>query len=424
MARTYSLFDAPPPPSAAPPETVSVGALTAQIKDVIEARFGHVRVEGEIANWKAHGSGHCYFSLRDADQADAQVRAVLWRTSARGLAFRPSDGMRVRAVGRIAVYEPRGQYQLIVETMQPAGAGAWRQAFDALKAELADEGLLDAARKQPLPRLPERIGLVTSGSSAALQDMLMVLGTRFPSVEVLLCPVKVQGDGAANEIAEAIDAFNLAADDRATPAELRADVLIVGRGGGSVEDLWAFNEEAVARAIARSSIPVISAVGHETDVSIADLVADVRAATPTHAAELAVPDRRDVAGLVYGFHEALRLHTGRVLAEHRHRVQSLVRSRGFNRPLDRLDATRQRTDDLAERLRLAGERLTRTPRLHLDALAARLRALDPEAPLRRGYALVGRGSTAVRSAALLDAGDTVTLRFLDGERTAEVKAAP
>ncbi|MEL6772770.1 MAG: exodeoxyribonuclease VII large subunit [Bacteroidota bacterium] len=421
MARTYSLFDAPPPPDAVPPETVSVGALTAQIKDAIETRFGHVRVEGEIANWKAHGSGHCYFSLRDADQADAQVRAVLWRTAARGLPFRPGDGMRVRAVGRISLYEPRGQYQLIVETMQPAGAGAWRQAFEALKAELASEGLLDASRKKDLPRFPERIGLVTSGSSAALQDMLTVLAARFPSVQVLLCPVKVQGNGAATEIAEAIDAFNLAADDPETPTELRADVLIVGRGGGSVEDLWTFNEEDVARAIARSSIPVVSAVGHETDVSIADLVADVRAATPTHAAELAVPDRRDVAGLVYGFHESLRLHTARVLADHRHRIQALVRSRSFNRPLDRLDTARQRTDTLAERLHLAGQRLTRAPRLRLDALSARLQALDPEAPLRRGYALVSRGGSTIQSAHALSDGDLVTLQFIDGERTAAIR---
>lgn len=421
MARTYSLFDAPPPPNAVPPQTVSVGALTAQIKDAIETRFGHVRVEGEIANWKAHGSGHCYFSLRDADQADAQVRAVLWRTAARGLPFRPGDGMRVRAVGRISLYEPRGQYQLIVETMQPAGAGAWRRAFEALKAELASEGLLDASLKKALPRFPERIGLVTSGSSAALQDMLAVLAARFPSVQVLLCPVNVQGNGAATEIAEAIDAFNLAADDPATPTELRADVLIVGRGGGSVEDLWAFNEEDVARAIARSSIPVISAVGHETDVSIADLVADVRAATPTHAAELAVPDGRDVAGLVFGFHESLRLHTERVLANHRHRIEALVRSRSFNRPLDRLDTARQRTDTLVERLHLAGQRLTRAPRLRLDAFRARLQALDPEAPLRRGYALVSHGDSTVRSADALSEGDLVTLRFIDGERAAAIR---
>ncbi|MEM8557583.1 MAG: exodeoxyribonuclease VII large subunit [Bacteroidota bacterium] len=419
MARPYTLFDAPPDP-AAPPEVVSVSALTAQLKMLIEDRFGHVRVEGEIANWTAHGSGHCYFSLRDADQADAQLRAILWRTAARGLTFRPADGMRVRAIGRLAVYEPRGQYQLIVDTMQPAGAGAWQRAFEALKAELEDEGLLDPARKQPLPRYPERIGIVTSGTGAALQDMLAVLAARFPSVSVLVCPVRVQGNGAADEIADAIDAFNLAASEADTPASLKADVLLVGRGGGSVEDLWAFNEEAVARSIARSAIPVVSAVGHETDVSIADLVADVRAATPTHAAELAVPDRREVAALLYGYAEALRLRTTRDLATHRQRIEALVGSRRFNRPLDRLDGLRQRADFLAERLHRAGRQLTQTPRTRLDSLTNRLHALDPVAPLRRGYALVSRDSQPVSSVTELVAGDALTVRFLDGERGVKV----
>src|SRR5437867_3235119 len=285
-----SLFDeaAPPPPGAPgrPREdhpVLTVSELNALARGLLEEGLGTVWVEGEISNLRRYPSGHTYFTLKDAE---SQVAAVLFRGNAAALRFRPGDGLKVLARGRVSLYEPRGAYQVIVEALEPAGLGALQLAFEQLKARLLAEGLFDAARKRPIPLLPRRIGIVTSPSGAAIRDILKVLSRRFASLGVVLAPARVQGAEAAGEIVAGIAALNRLAG---------LDALIVTRGGGSLEDLWPFNEEAVARAIAASAIPVISAVGHETDVTIADLVADLRAPTPSAAAEVVVGSREELA---------------------------------------------------------------------------------------------------------------------------------
>ncbi len=396
--------------------TRTVSEVVAGLKACVEDAFGEVEVTGELSNFNRARSGHCYFTLKDAA---AQLDCVMWRGFTRYVFFEPQDGMLVRLKGSASVYERRGQLQLVAKSMRLAGEGALQQAFERLKKKLAAEGLFNAARKKPLPPFPEAIGLVTSGESAALQDLLSVLGRRFPQVRVLLRPVAVQGLGAAGQIAEAVAAFNAAPPD-GTP---RPDLLIVGRGGGSAEDLQAFNEEVVARAIAASEVPVISAVGHETDTSIADFVADARAATPSMAAEVAVPDRREVEALVRAFYEDLAGNLRQRLREARQRVAHLTASRAFHRPADLLRRRQQEADDLVRRLARIGERLTEPQRRRLEHLQARLDALDPKRPLGRGYAFVERNGQPVRQAATLERGDRVTLRFGDGAREAAIANA-
>src|SRR5215469_4670675 len=261
--------------------SLTVSELTARIRDLLAKNFVDVLVEGEVSNCREAQSGHIYFTLKDEK---SQIKCVWFRQQMRGVRFRPEDGLQVTVRGSVGVYEQRGEYQIYVETMDPAGRGALQLAFEQLKRKLEGEGLFDAAHKRPLPRLPGRIGLITSPKGAAVRDVIRILRRRFPNVHVLLVPVRVQGEGAAGEIARAIRFFN---------QRQNVDVLIVSRGGGSLEDLWAFNEEVVARAIFDSQIPVISGVGHETDFTIADFVADVRASTPSAAAELVVQTRRE-----------------------------------------------------------------------------------------------------------------------------------
>ena len=239
-------------------QVISVSTFAGQVRSSIEAQFGRVWIEGEISNFKQYSSGHCYFTLKDHD---AQIRCVMWRNTARALYFTPTDGMLVKLYGKASFYEKRGDFQVVASAMRHAGEGSLQQAFEALKQKLNAEGLFDETHKKPKPLIPARIGVITSGSGAAIQDILSIIGRRFPLTEVLICPVLVQGAGSAKSICEAIEAFNQVPDDD----ELRVDVLIVGRGGGSLEDLWSFNEETVARAIFASDIPVISAVGNETD---------------------------------------------------------------------------------------------------------------------------------------------------------------
>src|SRR5207253_3065812 len=264
---------------------VSVSELTASIRGELEKRFASVWVEGEISNFRAHGSGHWYFTLKDEF---AQLRAACYRSNNQRIRFRPEDGLQVRARGRVSVYEAKGEYQLIVETLEPVGAGALQLAFEQTKARLQAEGLFASQLKRPIPFFPRRIGVVTSPSGAAIRDIINVISRRTRTVHLLIAPARVQGEGAAQEIARAIRFLNdhharAMRDDR---HEAMIDVIVVGRGGGSIEDLWAFNEEVVARAIRSSRLPIISAVGHETDFTIADFVADLRAATPSAAAEL------------------------------------------------------------------------------------------------------------------------------------------
>ena len=393
-------------------DPLSVTQLVDQLKALVETDYGHVTVEGELSNFSRARSGHCYFSVKDED---AQLECVMWRHAAGQVGFTPEDGMLVRLAGKVSIYEQRGKLQLYADTMRLAGEGALQKAFEKLKKRLRREGLFAKDQKKALPPFPESIGLVTSGESAALQDLLTVLQRRFPSVQVQLRPVAVQGNGAGAEIAAAIDAFN--------EMDEQPDLLIVGRGGGSREDLWAFNEEVVARALHRCSIPTVSAVGHETDLSIADLVADERAATPSMGAEVAVPDRRDVAETIRTLHTALENVVTNRIREGRAATRSLTQSRGFHRPVDRMRQLQQRLDTLCARLERTPTRLIERKRQQLALLRSRLDALDPEGPLRRGFAFVEKDGQPVRSAEALDEGDALSLAFSDGQRWARVEAA-
>ena len=403
----------PPTNNTANPPVLSVAELTRGLSDLVEDRYDDVWVEGELSDFTRAASGHCYFSLKDED---AQIRCVMWKHLTQYVYFEPEEGMQVRVNGHASVYERRGDLQIQAQAMRQAGKGAQQKAFEELKQTLQAEGLFAPERKQALPAFPDTIGVVTSGQGAAIHDIQSGLARRFPPAEVVLCPVKVQGLDAPRAIADAVAAFNdLPADDAQRP-----DLLIVGRGGGSTEDLWAFNEEVVARALDASDLPVVSAVGHESDVTIADLVADERAATPSTAAELVVPDRRDVAERVRGLHDRLRSRvTGRLQAT-RQRVDALVASRAFHAPARRLEQHRQHLAALVDRLERGGAQGVDQARTRLTRLRDRLHALDPEQPLRRGYVHLTQDGTSVQSAESLQDGDRVRLHFQDGHRDAEV----
>ncbi len=342
---------APPVPRAAAATPWSVSQLTRRIRLLLEGTFANVWLEGEISNFKAHPSGHYYFTLKDAQ---TQIPAVMFRTANRRLKFTPENGLQVVVSGKVQIYEPQGKYQIICDTMTPSGLGALQLAFEQLKQKLAAEGLFDAARKKPLPLLPRTIGVVTSAGGAAIRDIIRVLTRRFPAVHVVLYPVAVQGAGAAADIARALD--NCAAINRRHERDPQAqplffDVLIVGRGGGSLEDLWTFNEEAVARAMARSPIPIISAVGHEIDWTIADFVADVRAPTPSAAAEIVVQPRAVLVQQLEDARRRMRARLSQALDACTHRVQRLTTHYVFRDVPRTLDVQRQRVDELWQALR-------------------------------------------------------------------------
>ena len=382
-----------------------VAELTHKLKLLIEDGIGSVWIEGECSNVSRPASGHFYFTLKDAQ---AQIRAALFRGRQQGMTFQLKDGLQVRAYGQVTVYERSGQYQLIVQQIEEAGQGSLQAAFEELKRKLEAEGLFDPARKRRLPLLPRRVGIVTSATGAAIRDMLNILPRRFPNLPIVIAPVKVQGAGAAEEIAAAIDRFNTWGD---------ADVLIVGRGGGSLEDLWAFNEEAVARAVARSRIPVISAVGHETDFSICDFAADLRAPTPSAAAELVVGRKADFEEHLSHTHRRLARALNTFQLELRNRFLHCHRSWVFREPQNLVRQYRQRITglrrDLGHALRgAAQERQQRldeaavhlqhrvqtrhqAARHRLDQLAAQLRLLGPHAVLERGYSITRAADGAI-----------------------------
>lgn len=420
-----------PPEAGAEERVYSVSALTSDIRHALEDAFGPLWVEGEISNLHRSGPGHLYFTLKDAS---AQIAAVMFRGSQAGLRVEPADGMLVRAHGRLGVYEPRGQYQLILQRLLPAGKGALQEAFEKLKARLAAEGLFDDARKRPIPLLPRHIGLVTSPGGAAIRDLLSVLGRRFPNLHIVLAPCRVQGAGAAAEIAAAIDLLN-------TRPEI--EVMIVGRGGGSLEDLWEFNEEAVARAIARSRIPVISAVGHQTDFTISDFVADLRAPTPSAAAELVVERKDAFEGALRAGAERMRRALDHARTEARARLRAAAASHVFREPGHRLRQYRERLAARAERIaRRVGARVqalqqrtdewpwraaqaARARRsevgLRLGRLDAQLRALSPIAVLERGYSITRLDDgTLVRRAAQAAPGRRIRTRVTDGEFESQI----
>lgn len=382
---------------------LTVSDLTRKIKQILESGFPSIAVQGEISNFKHHSSGHLYFTLKDEA---AQLPCVMWRSRAAGLPFLPEDGMKVTAGGRITVYEVRGSYQLDVQSIRPLGAGELQAEFEKLKRKLQAEGLFEPARKRPLPQYPRRIGVVTSPTGAVLQDMKNVFRRRYPGIELILNPVRVQGAGAAAEIASAIDDFSRFGG---------ADLVIVARGGGSLEDLWPFNEEIVARAIARSRIPVVSAVGHETDFTIADFVADLRAPTPSAAAEIVVPDRRglleNVADSWYRIEQAVL----GIVSTRRERIHNLLNSYAFNRPVDLLRQHSQHVDELLRSLQRVAEHGVALTASREGSLEQRLRALDPRLALRRGYAIVRKKGSIVSSVGDVRTRDAIDVEFRDGK---------
>lgn len=391
-------------------QVLSVTDLTRRVKGILETSLRNISVQGEISNCKLHSSGHLYFTLKDEN---SQVQALMWRSRVGHLFFTPQDGLKVVVRGNLTVYELRGVYQIDVVHMQPLGAGELQMAFERLKQKLADEGLFAADHKKPLPPYPDRIGIITSPTGAAIRDMIHVLARRFPAVEVVLCPVKVQGAGAAEEIADAIRNCNSFG---------QIDVLIVGRGGGSLEDLWAFNEEVVARAIFGSRIPVISAVGHEVDFTIADFVADLRAPTPSVAAELVVPNTSDLVEIIRNFHYTCNQRVRENITSLRENIVSLCRSYAFNRPFDRLRQQSQRFDELQRLLGRAAQQQVTLSHQRIASLHGRLAALNPDAVIGRGYAVVFKNSVLVTRAQELAQGDSVEIKFHDGRRPAVIEA--
>jgi exodeoxyribonuclease VII large subunit len=388
---------------------LTVTDITRQIKQSLETSFQRVWIQGEISNFKQHTSGHLYFTLKDEG---AQLSALMWRSKVASLTILPEDGMKVIVRGSITVYPPRGNYQIDCDQIQPVGVGELQLAFERLKKKLAAEGLFDAEHKKPVPEYPERIGIVTSETGAALQDIRSVLQRRFPSVEVVLAPVRVQGVGAADEIAAAIKDLNRYGN---------VDVMIVGRGGGSLEDLWAFNEEIVARAIYDSRIPVISAVGHEVDFSIADFVADLRAPTPSAAAEMAVKDRSELIEVLRNMWYTMHRSIEEKVSSLRDSVNGFVASYAFNRPKDLLRESSQRVDELERSLLLASSHGLKLAERNHRALSQRLEALSPKAVLLRGYTIVRKEGEVVMSSDDLNKGEVATIQFHDGNVTTRVE---
>ncbi|RKJ40059.1 exodeoxyribonuclease VII large subunit [Acutalibacter sp. 1XD8-33] len=381
------------------------------LKSLIEGdgRLGDIMITGELSNFTGqHRSGHMYFSLKDDRSV---IRAVMFSSAVSRLRFRPADGMKVIIRGRVSVYEASGQYQLYVEDMQPDGIGALAMAFEQLKARLTAEGLFDPDRKRPLPPYPQRIGVVTSPTGAAVRDILQITARRWPLAEIVFCPVLVQGESASAQITAAVQALNRA---RA------CDVMIVGRGGGSMEDLWAFNDEALARAVAASEIPVVSAVGHETDFTICDFAADLRAPTPSAAAELCTPDRDTELDRLLAYHRYFQDKGLGTVQDLRQRVDLLLRDSPLNRPGDYTLARRARLEELSARLEAQGREQMNTRRQTLALLSGKLDAMSPLKVLSRGYSVVYHGGKAVRDLTGLPAGEEVTLQVETGRRQAKL----
>lgn len=386
-----------------------------QVNEYLKFRFDEdsflsaIYVRGEISNYKLYPSGHHYFSLKDSGGA---IRCVMFKGSALSLRFRPANGMKVIAFGRISVFPRDGAYQLYCNSITPEGVGDLHLAFEQLKARLLKEGLFAPERKQPLPRFPHSIALITSSAGAAVRDMLRILRKRYPLSKVKILPVRVQGELAPAEIAGAIRYAN---------KHQLADLIITGRGGGSIEDLWAFNEEEVAYAISSSSIPVISAVGHEPDVTISDYVADLRAATPSNAAELAVPDQMELRQQLLSESALLRTLITRRLKQERQKVVALSGSRCLRSPLNYIQDRRLQLDHTLSRLAAASIRLIGQQKQRFVRATAKLDALSPLKVLSRGFAVASKENQVIRSSTQLAAGDRVVLRFADGEARAEIQ---
>ncbi|MCH8874632.1 exodeoxyribonuclease VII large subunit [candidate division KSB1 bacterium] len=384
---------------------LTVTDLTKEIRYLLESTFREIWVEGEISNFNHHSSGHMYFSLKDEN---AQISCAMWRRRNHELFFTPGDGMKVVLNARVTVYEKRGNYQLDVLQIKPAGLGELQLAFEQLKGHLRDEGLFSEEYKKPIPLYPEKVGIVTSPTGAAIKDLVAVLRRRFPGIKIILNPVRVQGEGAAAEIVRAIDELNEYG---------QVDVLIVGRGGGSLEDLWAFNEESVARAVFRSQIPVVSAVGHEVDFSICDFVADLRAPTPSAAAELVVQNKD---GITARLNQMLEFMSGSILDRikyQREKVKNMKNSYAFRQPQDLVIQYHQRLDEINRSLRKSMNHKVDLSKELLKGLSKRLGLLEHNNVLKRGYSLTFRRSDGklISKADELVKKDEIEVNFYQGK---------
>lgn len=392
---------------------LSVSQLNRYIKMNFDAdeNLANIFISGEISNFTNHyRTGHLYFTLKDDSAA---VRAVMFNSSAKRLKFMPEDGMKVIARGRVSVYEASGQYQLYVDDMQPDGVGALNLAYEQLKEKLQKEGLFSEFHKKPLPPYPEKVGVITSPTGAAVRDIINVLGRRFPYAEIVFCPVLVQGEGAHLQLTDAVNMFN---------SERAADVIIIGRGGGSIEDLWEFNDEGLARAVYNSEIPVISAVGHETDFTICDFVADMRAPTPSAAAELAVPDANELQYALSALKNRMFLNVSSGIADRRSRLEYLMSKGALKSPDEMLSNRSQRLDTAFSKMLSSYENRIGGKKVEFISAATALSKLDPMSVLMRGFAFVSdKNGKNVYSSQALAKGDKINVRFHDGSAVCEVK---
>lgn len=392
---------------------LSVSQLNRYIKMNFDAdeNLANIFISGEISNFTNHyRTGHLYFTLKDDSAA---VRAVMFNSSAKRLKFMPEDGMKVIARGRVSVYEASGQYQLYVDDMQPDGVGALNLAYEQLKEKLQKEGLFSEQHKKPLPPYPEKVGVITSPTGAAVRDIINVLGRRFPYAEIVFCPVLVQGEGAHLQLIDAVNLFNF---------ERAADVIIIGRGGGSIEDLWEFNDEGLARAVYNSEIPVISAVGHETDFTICDFVADMRAPTPSAAAELAVPDANELQYALSALKNRMFLNVSSGIADRRSRLEYLTSKGALKSPDEMLLNRSQRLDTAFSKMLSSYENRIGGKKVEFISAATALSKLDPMSVLMRGFAFVSdKNGKNVYSSQALAKGDKINVRFHDGSAVCEVK---
>lgn len=392
---------------------LSVSQLNRYIKMNFDAdeNLANIFISGEISNFTNHyRTGHLYFTLKDDSAA---VRAVMFNSSAKRLKFMPEDGMKVIARGRVSVYEASGQYQLYVDDMQPDGVGALNLAYEQLKEKLQKEGLFSELHKKPLPPYPEKVGVITSPTGAAVRDIINVLGRRFPYAEIVFCPVLVQGEGAHLQLTDAVNLFN---------SERAADIIIIGRGGGSIEDLWEFNDEGLARAVYNSEIPVISAVGHETDFTICDFVADMRAPTPSAAAELAVPDANELQYALSALKNRMFLNVSSGIADRRSKLEYLTSKGVLKSPDEMLSNRSQRLDTAFSKMLSSYENRIGGKKVEFISAATALSKLDPMSVLMRGFAFVSdKSGKNVYSSQALAKGDKINVRFHDGSAVCEVK---
>ncbi|OGU54320.1 MAG: exodeoxyribonuclease VII large subunit [Ignavibacteria bacterium RBG_13_36_8] len=382
---------------------LSVSEITTAIKEILEVSFEEISVVGEISNFKAHVSGHWYFTLKDSN---AQINCTMWRGLNSYVFFTPQDGMKVIVNGKISVYPPRGSYQIDVRSMKPAGEGELQAAFERLKKKLANEGLFDEQYKKPIPEYPQRIGIVSAIGSAALKDMISVASRRYPLVELVISPSKVQGEGAAEDIVRNLKILNQHKD---------IDVIIIARGGGSLEDLWAFNEEIVARAIFASLIPVISGVGHEIDFTIADFVADLRAATPSAAMELATPDKDEIFAFITDFSYTSADEMFEKISGNKQNISHLINSYGFRIPQSIIKNKSQFLDNLIYRIQNFIDNKLNLETKRLELLTKSIESNDLNRILMKGYTLVKQGSKFIRRAKQFHPSSAFSIKFYDKE---------